>query len=145
MFFYSKKSINRELFKYRTTNHFWMFIRFYGYNEEVFYFWCPRENFNSFSPIPEDDEELSLPELIYWASLGDLEQVKQLLIDREDPNQTDDEGYTALQAAAENDHLEIVKLLVEKGAHVTYKSEYTALQLAEMAGNTDIVNYLKSL
>ncbi|EJG21892.1 hypothetical protein ACIN5143_A2882 [Acinetobacter baumannii OIFC143] len=32
---------------------------------------------NSFSPIPEDDEELSLPELIYWASLGDLEQVKQ--------------------------------------------------------------------
>ncbi len=59
---------------------------------------------NSFSPIPEDDEELSLPELIYWASLGDLEQVKQLLIDREDPNQTDDEGYTALQAAAENDH-----------------------------------------
>ncbi|KAE9894788.1 ankyrin repeat domain-containing protein, partial [Enterobacteriaceae bacterium TzEc051] len=51
----------------------------------------------------------------------------------------------ALQAAAENDHLEIVKLLVEKGAHVTYKSEYTALQLAEMAGNTDIVNYLKSL
>lgn len=44
---------------------------------------------NSFSPIPEDDEELSLPELIYWASLGDLEQVKQLLIDGEDPNQTD--------------------------------------------------------
>ncbi|MFJ1393439.1 ankyrin repeat domain-containing protein, partial [Acinetobacter baumannii] len=26
-----------------------------------------------------------------------------------------------------------------------YKSEYTALQLAEMAGNTDIVNYLKRL
>ncbi|MEF0195178.1 ankyrin repeat domain-containing protein, partial [Acinetobacter baumannii] len=138
-----KNSINRELFKYRTTNHFWMFIRFYGYNEEVI-FGVPVK-INSFSPIPEDDEELSLPELIYWASLGDLEQVKQLLIDREDPNQTDDEGYTALQAAAENDHLEIVKLLVEKGAHVTYKSEYTALQLAEMAGNTDIVNYLKSL
>ncbi|OLU65103.1 hypothetical protein BTH05_01615 [Acinetobacter baumannii] len=38
VFFYSKKEINRELFKYRTTNHFWMFIRFYGYNEEVFLF-----------------------------------------------------------------------------------------------------------
>ena len=99
--------------------------------------------FNSFSQLPENNEELSLPELIYWASLGDLEQVKQLLIDGEDPNQTDDEGYSALQAAAENDHLEIVKLLVEKGAHVAYKSEYTALQLAEMAGNTDVVNYLK--
>ena len=91
-----------------------MLTRFYGYNEEVFIFGVPVK-INSFSPIPEDDEELSLPELIYWASLGDLEQVKQLLIDGEDPNQTDDEGYSALQAAAENDHLEIVKLLVEKG------------------------------
>ena len=42
--FIAGKSIRKELFKYRTTNHFWMFIRFYGYNEEVFYFWCPREN-----------------------------------------------------------------------------------------------------
>lgn len=100
---------------------------------------------NSFSSIPEDDEELSLPALIYWASLGDVDQVKELLIHGEDPNQTDDEGYSALQAAAENDHLEVVKLLVEKGALVDYKSEYTALQLAEMASNINIVNYLKSL
>ncbi len=100
---------------------------------------------NYFSPIPEDDEELSLPVLIYWASLGDIDQVKELLIEGEDPNQIDDEGYSALQAAAENDHLEIVQLLIEKGAHVAYKSEYTALELAEMAGNTDVVEYLKSL
>ncbi|MFX5252254.1 hypothetical protein AbaMCR10126_14630, partial [Acinetobacter baumannii] len=44
VFFYSKNSINKELFKYRATNHFWMLTRYYGYNEEVFYFWCPREN-----------------------------------------------------------------------------------------------------
>ncbi|WP_192455668.1 ankyrin repeat domain-containing protein [Acinetobacter oleivorans] len=100
---------------------------------------------NSFSSIPEDDEELSLPELVYWASLGDLDQVEQLLLEGQDPNQADDEGYSALQAAAENGHLEIVKLLVGKGAQVAYKSEYTALQLAEMAGNIDVVNYLKSL
>ena len=100
---------------------------------------------NSFSSIPEDDEELSLPELVYWASLGDQDQVKQLLLEGQDPNQADDEGYSALQAAAENDHLEIVKLLVEKGAQVAYKSEYTALQLAEMAGNIDVLNYLQSL
>ncbi|WP_457969785.1 ankyrin repeat domain-containing protein [Acinetobacter calcoaceticus] len=100
---------------------------------------------NSFSSIPEDDEELSLPELVYWASLGDLDEVEQLLLEGQDPNQTDDDGYSALQAAAENDHLEVVKLLVEKGALVDYKSEYTALQLAEMANNIDIVNYLKSL
>ena len=57
MFLYGK-SIRKELFKYRTTNHFWMFIRFYGYNEEVFIFGVPVK-INSFSPIPEDDEELS--------------------------------------------------------------------------------------
>ncbi|MEF9994675.1 MAG: ankyrin repeat domain-containing protein [Acinetobacter sp.] len=100
---------------------------------------------NSFSPLPEDDDELHLPELVYWASLGDVEQVEQLLEDGTDPNQTDDEGYSALQAAAENDHLAVVKLLVSKGANVSYKGEYTALQLAEMSENTEVVAYLKSL
>lgn len=99
---------------------------------------------NSFSPLPEDDE-LHLPELVYWASLGDLEQVEKLLAEGIDPNQTDDEGYSALQAAAENDNLTVVKLLVSKGANVAYKGEYTALQLAEMAENIEVVVYLKSL
>lgn len=100
---------------------------------------------NSFSPLTEDDEELHLPELVYWASLGDVEQVEQLLAEGTDPNQTDEEGYSALQAAAENDHLAVVKLLVGKGANVAYKGEYTALQLAEMAEHSDVVAYLKSL
>jgi ankyrin repeat protein len=100
---------------------------------------------NSFSPLPEDDEELHLPELVYWSSLGDVEQVALLLEDGIDPNQTDEEGYSALQAAAENDHLAVVKLLVSKGANVSYKGEYTALQLAEMAENIEVVTYLKSL
>jgi ankyrin repeat protein len=100
---------------------------------------------NSFSPLSEDDEELHLPELVYWASLGDVEQVEQLLAGGTDPNQTDDEGYSALQAAAENDHLAVVKLLVSKGANVTYKGEYTALQLAEMAEHDEVIVYLKSL
>ncbi|ENW98311.1 hypothetical protein F900_03268 [Acinetobacter modestus] len=100
---------------------------------------------NSFSPLPEDDEDLHLPELVYWASLGDVEQVEQLLIEGVDPNQTDDEGYSALQAAAENDHLAVVKLLVSKGVNVAYKGEYTALQLAEMAEHEEVIAYLKSL
>ncbi|MFV5452896.1 hypothetical protein VXO88_17280, partial [Acinetobacter baumannii] len=29
VFFYIKKSINKELLKYRTTNHFWMLTWFY--------------------------------------------------------------------------------------------------------------------
>ena len=100
---------------------------------------------NSISPIPEDDAELHLPELVYWASLGDVEQVVLLLEDGIDPNQIDDEGYSALQAAAENDNLAVVKLLVSKGANVAYKGEYTALQLAEMAEHSEVVAYLKSL
>ncbi|ENX35871.1 hypothetical protein F889_00570 [Acinetobacter colistiniresistens] len=100
---------------------------------------------NSFSPLPEDDEELHLPELVYWASLGDVEQVEQLLAEGTDPNQTDDEGYSALQAAAENDNLAVVKLLVSKGANVAYQGEYSALQLAEMAEHSEVVAYLKSL
>ena len=100
---------------------------------------------NSFSPLPENDDELHLPELVYWASLGDVEQVEQLLAEGTDQNQTDDEGYSALQAAAENDHLAVVKLLVGKGANVAYKGEYTALQLAEMAEHEEVIAYLKSL
>ena len=99
----------------------------------------------SFSPIPEDDEELHLPELVYWASIGDVDQVEQGLLEGLDVNSADEEGYSALQAAAENDHLEIVKLLVSKGADVDHRSTYTALELAEMAGNKDVVAYLKSL
>ena len=101
--------------------------------------------FNSISPIPEDDEELHLPELVYWASLGELEEVKKSLENGSDVNTTDEEGYSALQAAAENGYLDVVKLLVANGANVSYKGEYTAMQLAEMAEQAEIVDYLKSL
>ena len=67
-----------------------------------------------------------------------------ILEDGIDPSQTDDEGYSALQAAAENDHLAVVKLLVDKGANVAYLGEYTALQLAEMTENNEVAAYLKS-
>lgn len=100
---------------------------------------------NSFSPMPEDDEELHLPELVYWASLGDLEQVQRCLAQGIDVNSADDEGYSALHAAAENNYLQIVMLLVEKGANVLHKSPYSVLELAEMANNTEIINYLKRL
>ncbi|MEQ4563615.1 MAG: ankyrin repeat domain-containing protein, partial [Acinetobacter sp.] len=85
------------------------------------------------------------PELVYWASLGNTARVRQLLADGIDPNQSDEEGYSALQAAAENDHLDVVKLLVSKGADISFKGQYTALELAEMAQNTQIVQYLKDL
>lgn len=100
---------------------------------------------NAFTPIPEDDQELHLPELVYWASLGELSEVEQAVQHDVDVNTTDAEGYSALHAAAENDHLEVVKLLISKGADINHRSTYTALELAEMAGNQEIVTYLKSL
>ena len=45
---------------------------------------------NSFSPIPENDEELHLPELVYWASLGELAEVEKSLANVVDVNSTDD-------------------------------------------------------
>ena len=102
-------------------------------------------NFNSISPIPEDDEELHLPELVYWASLGELTEVEKSLANGTDVNSADEEGYSALHAAAENGYLDVVTLLVEKGANVQHKTQYTALELAEMAGNDDVVAYLKNI
>ncbi|MGN0936064.1 MULTISPECIES: ankyrin repeat domain-containing protein [unclassified Acinetobacter] len=101
--------------------------------------------FNSISPIPEDDEELHLPELVYWASLGELAEVEKSLANGTDVNTADEEGYSALHAAAENGYLDVVKLLVANGANVQHKTQYTALELAEMAGNDDVVAYLKNL
>lgn len=100
---------------------------------------------NSFSPIPEDDNELHLPELVYWASLGEVVEVEKALANGVDVNQTDDEGYSALQAAAENGYLDVVQLLVSKGADVQHKAPHTALELAEMAEQYEIATFLKSL
>ena len=47
---------------------------------------------NSISPIPEDDEELHLPELVYWSSFGEVAEVKKTLANGVDVNQTDEEG-----------------------------------------------------
>ena len=100
---------------------------------------------NSISSLSDQEDDVQLPELVYWASLGDTARVRQLLADGIDPNQSDEEGYSALQAAAENDHLDVVKLLLSNGANISSKGQYTALELAEMAQNTQVVQYLKNV
>ncbi|HSI34810.1 MAG: ankyrin repeat domain-containing protein [Phycisphaerae bacterium] len=64
--------------------------------------------------IPEGAMEVD--ELTYWSSLGNLGNVKLALQKNPDVNHADADGYTALHAAAENGHVEIVKLLLAKGA-----------------------------
>ncbi len=98
----------------------------------------------SISPLVENESELHLPELVLAASLGDLQQVEKLLESGINANQIDDDGYSALHAAAENNHLAIVKLLLQHGANLNYKAQYSALELANLAGNTQIVAYLSA-
>ena len=49
-------------------------------------------------------------ELVYWSSLGRINIVQELLDNGADPSTFDSGGYSALQAAAENNHLDIVRL-----------------------------------
>lgn len=66
-----------------------------------------RELFKDLEPVPG---------LIYWASLGNLEQVKKALEEDPDINIKMKDGYTALQAATENKHAEVIDFLLSKGA-----------------------------
>lgn len=86
------------------------------------------------------------PPVVYWAALGRTETVKQLLANGGSPNAIDEEGWSALQAAAENGHLEIVKMLVGAGANIHYTfSGKTALQFAISAKQEKVVQYLKGI
>ena len=80
-------------------------------------------------------------ELTYWSSLGNVEKVQLELQKDPDINHADAEGYTALHAAAENGHAEIVKLLLSKGADRTRRTQgKTPLDLA--AGHPEVVKSL---
>jgi uncharacterized protein len=96
------------------------------------------------NPLLKDAVEA--PAIVYWASLGRTETVKNLLANGANPSATDAEGWSALQAAAENGHIEIVKLLVKAGTDINYAfSGKTALQFAKMAKQGTVAEYLRSV
>jgi pentatricopeptide repeat protein len=84
------------------------------------------------------------------AKNGKLENVKNLFERMQkkgisvDSPMSEDDGYTALIAACENNHLEIVRFLVENGANVNSvrKDHYTLLFIACNNGNLDIIRFL---
>lgn len=60
-------------------------------------------------------------------------------------NERDKSGYTALHYAARNNHANICKILIDKGADVnatTRAGQATSLHRASLAGHYDIVNML---
>ena len=90
--------------------------------------------------------ELNL-QLAYASHSGDIEQVKLFIKLGADVNNSVDEyNGTALGNAAGEEHLEIVKYLVEK-AHANinlkpFEGGYTILHDASRGGNLDVISYL---
>jgi hypothetical protein len=59
-----------------------------------------------------------LPALVRAAAQGNISGTADLLRTGSDPNEADEDGWTALHAAAVFNHLQIVKLLLQAGAAV---------------------------
>ena len=78
---------------------------------------------------------------------NETEKAKELIKESE-VDARDTYGWTALMYASENGHMEIVKLLLEKGADISirsrkgYRKGYTALLIAAEKGNANIIEIL---
>jgi ankyrin repeat protein len=85
-------------------------------------------------------------DLEYWASLRNLERVREALLAHPDPNVRGVGGYTALHAAAENGHSHVIRLLVEYGADVNARLDTgeTPLGLVEKGGPSETASLLRS-
>lgn len=86
-------------------------------------------------------------EIEYWASLGNLAEVEKAVELGHDVNVVGQGGYTALHAAAENNHMDVLKYLVAKGAKIDARLETgeTPLELARLSGNAEAEKYLREL
>ncbi len=83
-------------------------------------------------------------EFLYCAEKGKTDAVKLFLDAGMNPNVKDNDGWTALLFAEDNNHLETVKTLLAKGADINARDTYgnTALMYASIHGHTDIVQVL---
>ena len=86
------------------------------------------------------------PSVDIWTAAydGDIQAVKQHLVDGTDVNAKDDDGWTPLQDAATFGHKEIVELLITKGADVNAKTEEgeTPLHTAVSNDHKEIIELL---
>ena len=89
-----------------------------------------------------EGQELSTPPLFICIDYGHTELVEKLLPLHEDILSTltgGDGDYTALQWASWTGHLEIVKILIEKGI---VKADEEAISLAREDDHNEVANYL---
>lgn len=92
-------------------------------------------------------QETKTPQLLFSAAqTGDIETVKSLLDDGMDVNATTKYGATALSFAAEKGNLELVTLLVDRGAELSPQDTFynaTPLTWANMNGHKEVAAFLK--
>jgi len=87
-----------------------------------------------------------MEDIFHWCREGNAMQVRVWLDDTEhDMNQGDDHGFSPLHWAAKEGHLNLVTLLIQRGARVnaTNMGDDTPLHLATAHGHRDIVNLVK--
>ncbi|XP_033728424.1 LOW QUALITY PROTEIN: ankyrin-1-like [Pecten maximus] len=90
-------------------------------------------------------EKIVMTELMSCAMSGKAEELYRLLEDGDNLNSQTGVGSYPLYLAAENGHLDVVKLLCERGADVKKRhvsSGSTALHIAARMGKLDVVQYL---
>ena len=85
---------------------------------------------------------MSLQDLVDLVRSGDLQHVEDFLSTHQiDLNRKTRMGVSPLMVACKNGHLEIVKLLLQKGADVDFEHQ-SALMAAVEGGNVEVVNLL---
>jgi len=101
--------------------------------------------------LPGADGPARHASLALAAQLGRVEVVRLLLDAGEDPDRYNPDGYhahaTPLHQAVASDHLDVVKLLVERGARLDLRDtiyEGTPLDWAAYLGRDGIAEYLRS-
>ncbi len=84
-------------------------------------------------------------EVEYWASLGNVSKVRQAIAAGHDVNLRGENGYTALHAAAENGHLEVIQVLLDCGALIDARLDSGEMpaDLAVMAGKEESAHLLR--
>lgn len=101
----------------------------------------------------DHQDKWGMTALHYACRQGHLRVVGRLIQARANVNAQENYGFSPLHEAAENGHLDIVKLLVQNGADPklglkkTYQSHpagSTALDIAQKAKQTQVVNFLSS-
>jgi uncharacterized protein len=90
---------------------------------------------------------MSEPTLIEAVERGDYQKTEELIRSGADVNQSDEQGWTALNFAAGKGNLPIVKLLVENSADIlkTGRDRRTPRMIALAAGRVSVVKYLKEI